>query len=258
MRPLLIFALAALCTLSVIGQTNKGSLSGTVSDANAGLVPGATVTLTNLGTNQSVTTTTSDSGAYSFNQLDPVNYRITVEAQGFKKGIVETIKIDTASAASANITLETGSVGEQVNITADSPLLNSETGAASQTITERQLQDVPLFNRSVLDLAATTPNVAGDTGSEDPAVTSGVPAPGYNLSINGGRPGSNAILADGANNTGVGIARQVVSFSPETVQEFTVQSSAYSAEYGMSGGGIINATTKSGTNQFHGQALWYT
>src|SRR5262249_2080196 len=74
---------------------------------------------------------------------------------------------------------------------------------------------------------------------------------------NGGRSGSTAILADGVNNTGVGIARAVVSFTPETVQEFTVQTSAYSAEYGNTAGGIINATTKSGTNDFNGVALWY-
>src|SRR5205085_10175404 len=70
--------------------------------------------------------------------------------------------------------------------------------------------------------------------------------------------GSTAILADGVNNTGVGIARSVVSFTPETVQEFTVQTSAYSAEFGQTGGGVINATTKSGTNDFNGIALWYT
>lgn len=75
--------------------------------------------------------------------------------------------------------------------------------------------------------------------------------------MGGGRPGSTAILADGVNNTGVGIARSVVSFTPETVQEFTVQSSAYSAEFGNTGGGVINATTKSGTNDFNGIALVY-
>ena len=77
------------------------------------------------------------------------------------------------------------------------------------------------------------PNVSGDAGSEDADVISGSPVPGFNLSVNGGRPGSTTMLADGVNNTGVGLARSVVSFTPETVQEFTVQSSAYSAEYGI-------------------------
>ena len=100
------------------------------------------------------------------------------------------------------------------------------------------------------------PNVAGDVGSEDPTVTSGVTAPGFNMSLNGGRPGSTAILADGVNNTGVGLARAIANFSPETVQEVTVQTAAYSAEFGNTPGGVVSATTKSGTNRVSGTLLW--
>jgi hypothetical protein len=258
MRPIQILAIVLLCFVAVLGQTNKGGISGTVMDSNGAAIPGATVTITNLGTNQSATTTTSETGAFSAQSLDPVTYSVTVEAANFKKALVESVKVDTATTVPVNVTLEAGAVSEQVSVVADAPLLNTESGSSSTTITERQLQDVPLFNRSVLDLAVTTPNVSGDTGSEDPGVTSGSPAPGYNLSLGGGRPGSSTILADGVNNTGVGVARQVVSFSPETVQEFTVQTSAFSAEYGQTGGGVINATTKSGTNNINGVLLWYT
>jgi outer membrane receptor protein involved in Fe transport len=257
MRAIRILGLFLLCAVAVSAQTNKGGISGTVQDPNGAAVPGATVTVTNLGTNQSTKATTSETGAFSVNSLEPVKYRIVVEMAGFKRAIVESLKVDTASVTGANITLETGTVTETVTITSDAALLNTESGATSQTITERQIQDVPLNNRSVLDLAVTAPNVSGDAGSEDPEVTSGQPVPGYNLSVNGGRPGSTSILADGVNNTGVGIARAVVSFTPETVQEFTVQTSAYSAEYGQTGGGVINATTKSGTNRYNGVALWY-
>ncbi|HUE82886.1 MAG TPA: TonB-dependent receptor [Pyrinomonadaceae bacterium] len=257
MRSISVFALLFVCAIATVGQTNKGAISGTVFDANGAAVPGATVTVTNLGTNQVTTVTTSDAGAFSVTSLDPVNYSVTVEAPGFKRALVERVKVDTATTASVNVLLETGSVEEQITVTADSPLLNTEGGTTTSTITERQLQDIPLNNRSVLDLALTAPNVTGDAGSEDPEVTSGQPVPGFNLSLNGGRPGSTAILADGVNNTGVGIARAVVSFTPETVQEFTVQTSAYSAEYGNTAGGVINATTKSGTNDLHGVALWY-
>jgi len=258
MRPIHILAMVLLCAMAATGQTNKGGISGTVADATGGVIPGATVTVTNLGTNQTVKLTTSAEGSYSATSLDPVTYRITVEAAGFKKSVLNNVKVDTATTVTANVTMEPGEVTNEVTVTAEAPLINAESGTTGRTVTERQIQDVPLFNRSVLDLAVTTPNVSGDTGSEDPAVTSGVPAPGFNLSLNGGRPGSTAILADGANNTGVGVARQVVSFTPETVQEFTVQTSAYSAEYGRTGGGIINATTKSGSNQYNGTALWYT
>jgi outer membrane receptor protein involved in Fe transport len=245
-------------SIAVIGQTNKGGISGTVTDLSGAAVPGAKVTVTNVGTNQSVTLTSSESGAFTANSLEPVIYRVTVEAANFKTAVVENIKVDTASTQTVNVLLEAGNIAEKVTIQAETPLLNTETGTLTQTITERQLQDLPLSNRSVLDLAVTTPNVSGDAGSEDAEVTSGQPVPGYNLSLNGGRPGSTSILADGVNNTGVGIARAVVSFTPETVQEFTVQTSAYSAEYGQTGGGVINASTKSGTNDFRATALWYT
>lgn len=257
MRPLLSTVVVLFMAIPLFGQTNKGGISGTVTDANGANIPGATVTVTNLGTGLKVTATTSESGKFSVQSLDPVSYSVSVEAKGFKKAVVEPIKVDTAAVATANLTLETGSISEQVMIAADAPLINADNGTTSQTITSRQLQDVPLNNRSVLDLALTAPNVTGDAGSEDPEVLAGQPVPGFNLNINGGRAGSTAILADGVNNTGVGIARAVVSFTPETVQEFTVQTSAYSAEFGNTAGGVINATTKSGTNDFNGVALWY-
>ena len=207
MRSLRILALILISAVAVIGQTNKGGISGAVTDPNGAAIPGATVTITNLGTNETSTATTSDEGTYSIRSLDPVNYGLTVEAANFKKAVVQNVKVDTASVATINVTLEAGNIGEQVTITSDAPLVSSESGTTGQTITERQIQDVPLANRSVLDLAVTAPNVSGDAGSEDPEVTSGQPVPGYNLSLNGGRPGSTAILADGVNNTGVGIAR---------------------------------------------------
>lgn len=257
LRLLVGFLLIFACVMPVLAQTNRGGISGTVSDKNGGVIPGAVVTITNVGTNQSQKLTTSGEGAFTATSLEPVIYRITVEAPGFKKTIVNNVKVDTASVATANVALEAGEIANEVTVTAETPLINTANGTTSQTITERQIQDIPLNNRSVLDLAVTLPNVSGDAGSEDPEVTSGQPVPGFNLSLNGGRPGSTAILADGVNNTGVGIARTVVSFTPETVQEFTVQTSAYSAEFGQTGGGVINATTKSGTNNLNGVALWY-
>ncbi len=258
MRAMQILAVTLLCTVAVFGQSNKGAISGAVLDSNGAAVPGATVTITNSGTGQSSKVTTTDTGGFSISSLDPVTYSITVEVPNFKKAVVESVKVDTATTATVNVVLEAGAVSEQVTITADAPLINTESGTATQTITERQLRDVPLNNRSVLDLALTAPNVSGDAGSEDPGVGADQPVPGFNLNVNGGRSGSTSILADGVNNTGVGIARAVVSFTPETVQEFTVQTSAFSAEYGNTGGGTINATTKSGTNNFNGVALWYT
>lgn len=258
MKNLLCLLSVLLClTAAALAQTNRGGISGTVTDATGAVVPGAKVTVINAGTNQAVRLTTSSEGSYNALSLEPVLYRITVEAPGFKKAIIEKLKVDTSATLTVNVTLETGAVENTVTVTADGGGVITESGTTAQTITERQLQDVPLFNRSVLDLALTVANVSGDAGSEDPDVTSGQPVPGFNLNLNGGRAGSTAILADGVNNTGVGVARAVVSFTPETVQEFSVQTSAYSAEFGRTGGGVISATTKSGTNKFNGVALFY-
>lgn len=257
MRLVQAVVLVVICSLAIFAQSNQGGISGTVVDQNGAVVPGATVTITDVGTRKAITLTTSESGVFSIRTLEPVTYSVRIEANGFKQAIMERVKVDTATVASVNITLETGTVSETVSVSSDATMINTEAGTTSQTISERQIRELPLNNRSVLDLAVTVANVSGDAGSEDPEVTSGQPVPGFNLNINGGRSGSTAILADGVNNTGVGIARAVVSFTPETVQEFTVQTTAYSAEFGNTGGGIVNATTKSGTNGLNGVALWY-
>ncbi|HEY6399935.1 MAG TPA: carboxypeptidase regulatory-like domain-containing protein, partial [Blastocatellia bacterium] len=246
-----------VCATVAFAQTNRGGVSGTVFDKTGAIVPGAQVTITNVGTNRSQTLTTSEEGAYSAPALEPVVYRITVEAPGFKRAMVDNIKIDTAVTATVNVTLEPGAIDTVVNITSEGALINLESGTPGQTITERQIRDLPLNNRSVLDLVLTTGNVSGVVGTEDPELGPDIPAPGFNVNVNGGRAGSTAILADGANNTGAGLGRAVVTFSPDTIQEFTVQTSNFSAEFGQTGGGVVNMTTKSGTNQYNGLAYWY-
>jgi Carboxypeptidase regulatory-like domain len=253
-RLVAIFALS----IAIAGaQTNRGAITGAVTDATQAVVPGATVTVINLGTNETRKVTTAINGTFQVTDLEPVVYRVIVTANGFKQTIVDDVKVDTAATATINISLQTGSVDTKVTVTAEAAMVNTDSGTASNTITERQIDEAPLLNRSVLDLALTLPNVSGDAGSEDPTILTSTPCPGCNLSVGGGRPMSTNILADGASNTGISLARTMVSFTPETVQEFTVQTSAFSAQYGTTGGGIISATTKSGTNELHGTALWY-
>ena len=182
--------LILLSCLAIIGQTNKGSITGSVSDPQGAAVPGATVTITNIATQLSISVVTSDDGIYAAHNLDPTLYDVTVEATNFKKAVVEKVKVDTASSSTVNVALELGNVTEQVTIAADLQMVNADSGTITQTITERQLRDLPLNNRSVLDLAVTMPNVSGDTGSEDVDAGFSTPMPGFNLSVNGGRPGS--------------------------------------------------------------------
>lgn len=242
---------------ALAAQTNRGGITGTVFDKSGGVVSGASVMVENVGTSQQIHVTTSSSGSYSVISLDPVTYTLAVEAPGFKKSIVPNIKVDTGGTATVNVTLEAGAVQTQITVTAEPLQANMDSGTTGGTISERQIQDTPLVNRSVLDLALTLPGVTGEAGSEDPGLSANLTVPGFNISVNGGRPGSTNIMADGVNNTGVSLARAMVSFTPETVQEFTVQTSAYSALYGQTTGGIISATTKSGTDRLNGTALWY-
>lgn len=264
MKSLAAFCVVVNILLSVgvptsTAQSNRGGLSGVVTDKSGDLIPNAIVVITNIGTNKSIQLVTSTSGTYSTSLLDPVEYKITVTAPGFKKSVVDKVKVDTATVATVNVKLDVGGATEEVTVTGDSVLV-TDSGTPGQTITERQISEMPLNNRSVLDLMMYAANVSGEMGTEDPQLASGdtvIPAPGYNVSINGGRMGTTLMLADGANNTGTGISRALVTFSPDTVQEFTVQTSNFSAEFGRTGGGVVSLTTKSGSNQYKGLAYWY-
>jgi hypothetical protein len=175
-----------LLSASAMAQTNRGSISGTVFDPTSSVIAGAHVTITSTGTNEAHKLTTSESGTYSLPNLDPVTYRVEVEAPGFKKKVVDNVKVDTASNATVNVTMETGSVDTSVTVSADAGLVNTESGTTSSTITEREIRDVPLVNRSVLGLALTLPNVSGDAGSENPGLTAGTSCPCCTLSVGGG------------------------------------------------------------------------
>ena len=241
----------------MLAQSNRGSIAGTVTDASGAVIPSATVTIVNEGTGASLTLTTSHEGAYVATALDPVFYRVTVEFAGFQKAVLEHVKVDTASAKTLNVALQPGGVATSMVVQDTTPLVNAESAVTGTVIEQKQIVDMPLNNRSVLDLALTAPNVIGEVGTEDPAVTTATQNPGVGLIVNGGRAGSSTILADGVNNTATGISRTVVSFSPDVVQEFSIMTSSYSAEFGQTGGGVINATTRSGTNSFRGTVYWY-
>src|SRR5262249_22253966 len=136
MRRIFMLALVFICDVVCIGQTNKGGISGAVFDQTGAVIPGASVTITNIGTNESVRLITSEGGVFSAPLLDPVFYRITVELEGFKKALVENVKVDTATTATVNLKLEPGAESTELTVTAAAPLINAESGTPGQTITE--------------------------------------------------------------------------------------------------------------------------
>ena len=242
-----------LFSVAVIGQTNKGAITGSVTDPQGAAVPGATVTITNINTSQSVTVVTSREGIFASNNLDPTEYDITIEANSFKRAIVEKVKVNTASSSTINVVLELGNINEEVTIAADAQLVNSDSGTLTQTITERQLRDLPLNNRSVLDLAVTMPNVSGDSGSEDVDAGFGTPMPGFNLSVNGGRPGAPRCSRTVLTIPG-GLARAFVVFRLNRSGFFRTKLRLL-RRVRHDCGGVINITTKSAQRTFSVRSL---
>src|SRR6266404_9559538 len=132
---LLLFFIAL--TASLFAQTNRGGISGTVMDQSGAVVPSATVVIINTGTNATRRLTTSDKGSFILENLEPVTYRIEVSATGFKKAVLENVKVDTSTVVSANLILHTGDVSTEVTVSANGEVVNTESGTLGQTITSR-------------------------------------------------------------------------------------------------------------------------
>ncbi|MBL8233922.1 MAG: carboxypeptidase regulatory-like domain-containing protein, partial [Bryobacterales bacterium] len=251
------FFMLAAFAVSAVGQSNFGSIRGVVTDSTSGVIAGAKVIITNSGTNQQLSLTTNEQGQYVAAALQPVTYSVAVEAPGFQKKTVTDIKVDTSAIVTLDIVLQPGSVQQEVTVTSESPLIQTYSGAVQQTVDQRTINELPLNGRNTLELALTLPGVGGSAGTEFSELTTNEPVPGRELAINGGRVGSTQFQADGANVTSIALARMSISFSPDTIQEFSVQQANYSAQFAQAGGAIIQQTTKSGSNQLHGTLFWF-
>ncbi|BCS34931.1 hypothetical protein TBR22_A41570 [Luteitalea sp. TBR-22] len=250
-------AVVLVTVTAASGQSNFGSIRGVVKDSDGLVLPGVTVTVTDEGTAQQVVAVTDEAGAYVVPALRPVYYSVKGELPGFRAAATTGVKVDTARDARVDLVLAPGGVQESVEVVAAAPTLRTESGAVTLTVDQRTIQNLPLNGRNTLELALTLPGTTGSAGSELSELGTNLPLPGRELIVNGGRPGSTQFFADGANTTSVGLARTSVSFSPDAIQEFSVQQSNYSAQYAQAGGGIINQTTRSGTNEWRGSGYWF-
>jgi outer membrane receptor for ferrienterochelin and colicin len=243
---------------SVCAQQDNGSILGTVTDSSGAVVAGASVEIRNLATGQ-ITKLVSDSNGDFFAPVLPVGtYRLSVANTGFKVAVVDGLTLQVADRLKLTVKLEPGTVQETVTVTGVSPLVDTASTTLGGVVTSQQINALPMNGRDIVELLALVPGMVLLGGATQ-------------QSINGAsafrQEGGLHFLVDGADASRVdfdilentyGSSRGRVSrASPDAIEEFRVQASSYSAEYGQALGGVVNIVTKSGTNQFHGSLFEY-
>lgn len=236
-----------LLVVPIFGQIVTASLQGTVQDPSGAAVPNANVKVVNTSTGIVSHAVTDTGGRYVAASLAPGGpYQVIVDAAGFKTTVRSGILLSVNQIAEVPITLQVGAQTQEVKVVADASQLDTSTAAIGQVIGNRDVENLPLNQRNVYGLMFLMPGVTGSVSAQ---------YNGLNMSVDGGRPGSTNILVDGIP-ASPPLVNPIGGFSVfpsvDSVQEFKVQSSNYSAEFGRSGSGIVNVILKSGTNQFHG------
>ena len=252
---LLSFCLPMRVSAQVVGA----SISGAVTDPSGSKMAGVDIAITNVETGIATRTTTKGEGTFSVPNLQPGNYEISAAAKGFSTLIRKGVTLTVGQELILNLTLQVGGVNEQVTVTAEAPTVNLANATLGGLVEGRAVQELPLNGRSWTDLATLQPGV--HQSQDQPPITAGDRIKrglGLELTISGGRPQQNNYLLDGVNindyaNAGPGSVLGG-NLGTDAVAEFAVLTTNYSAEYGRTSGGVITATTKAGTNDFHGSA----
>jgi hypothetical protein len=275
-RPLssisIVISLVGIFTVSASAQTNKGSIKGTVTDQNGGVVQQAAVTVTNAANGTERTATTGEDGTYEVPLLDPGKYKVTVKAPSFSEALLDNVVVQTSSTQVLDVKLTPGQVGGVVTISAEQTLVQSETSDLGSVITGKQVTDLPIPQRNFTLLATLSPGVIRpvvgvlggsgqfESGSPVGNSTEGTrfrESGGSVLVVNGARPTNNNFTLDGVDNNEGQFGQIGIYPPPDAISEFKIQTSVPPAEGGRAGGGIINATTRSGGNSVHGTAYEY-
>ena len=255
-----VVSLLAFVSVSA-AQESYGSVTGTVTDPSGSVVAGASVQLTNIGTNDQHDATTDGAGNYRFVNLVPASYRLEVSNKGFKRMTREPITLPVGGQIRINAILQVGTASEVVQVTGNTPLLETESGTVGNVVEGTLVQEMPLNGRNTMNLIALTPGVVpqGNTAGAPP-MNGGIHTQilGWgNYQIGGGIAGENAMYLDGASMMSFG--QNSVSLVPtqDSIQEFRVDVNAVSPEFGRFAGGVVEMTTKSGSNVWHGSAYEY-
>ena len=243
-KALIVLGMVLGLAFAVQAQTSRGSVNGTVTDTNGALVTGATVTLTNTETTLVRTTATGDSGVFRFEAVDLGNYTVTVTASGFGQVTKTNVIVVANQTSTVNTELAPGSQAMTVDVVSEvGALLQTESPVRGGNISGARITEMPSGSRNPVGFALTLPGVT--TNRQGVGIDTFV--------INGARGRSNNFLIDGVENNDISVAGQGFQINnPDGVQEVSVQTSNYDAEFGRSGGGVINVITKGGTNEYHG------
>jgi hypothetical protein len=250
----LVFAF--LSATLAYAQFDSATVLGTVRDSAQANVANATVTLTSAGTAIAVTQETDVSGDFRFVNVRPGAYTLRVQKQGFATASAAEFTVTVGTRQRVDLTLQVASVSETVTITGEAKQLETDTSSRGHAMQATQIVNLPLNGRSYADLALLAPGVRRSTLNVTP---DGGSLRDASYNINGMRSALNNFIIDGVDNNAYGtsnqgFSNQVVQLSPDAVQEFRIETNNFSAEFGRAGGGVINATVKSGTNAFHGAA----
>src|SRR5256886_9874007 len=259
-KSFLIIGLLLLCTLPASAQTATARVEGIVTDSSGGVLPGATVTATNVETNASRVDVSNTSGAYTLTALPAGNYRIAIDLSGFRPQVTP-ITLTVNQVARIDFKMQLGGVSEAMTVTAAAPLIEKSTSEISTVIEQKQIENLPLNGRNFTQLATLAPGVnRGVPGSNSSGGSAGQDAEtfrysefgGAALSVNGLREQFNNYQIEGVDNNESLVNSIAYLPPPEAIREFSVITTNAPAEYGRAAGAVQNLVIKSGTNQFKG------
>ncbi|MGB8581019.1 MAG: carboxypeptidase regulatory-like domain-containing protein [Candidatus Sulfotelmatobacter sp.] len=257
LRSLLVsVALLAFVSSSLYGQSTYGSVVGSVTDSSGAAVPGATVTLTNVGTEEKRTQPSGADGLFTFVNLFPGQYRVDVEKPGFKHFARTDVTVQVQQSTSVNAALQVGEVSQVVEVTSQTPLLQTESASLGQVVEQRKADELPLNGRNIFNLITVSPAAVAQGGAGGSPVGEN-PFSWGNYQIGGSFANQGAEYLDGQPlNIGY-INLPIIIPTQDSVGEFKVQYNNLGAEWGKFAGGVVNLSTKSGSNSFHGSAYEY-
>jgi hypothetical protein len=242
------------CVIFAVAQAVYGSVFGTITDARGSGVRGATVTITNTGTNVSEKVKTDGSGYYTQTRLIPGRYRIKVEASGFKTSVVETVVVRVDTASETKIVLQPGEISEQITISGAAPALMTDRSDVSVIFENRQVTDLPILDRNFTKFILLTPGAQQlgwqQTSAENPQGST-------QTMVNGQHFSGTGYQLDGTENRDPILGLIVVNPNFEAIGETKITSQNYDAEFGQAIAGVVSVSTKSGTNDLHGAAFLF-